>query len=264
MISIDKPDDKHMISINAYHEKVKQYRCEKCDKIFSHYQSRWRHVKGCKGVNDINENEIIDGNTMEKMKKDLEDMKELLQKALKIHPKTLQKINKQLTNTNNGVIQNADNINNINIQIIQLGKENLKEILSPKEKLKILNKQAMSINHLIELIHASDKYQQFKNVLITNLQSSFCYKYDDKMNAFIAVNKDELLNDILDARIYDINTFHDELGHLMDTNKSECIKKFLEKMDDENGKMRNIKKDEIKLILYNNRHKIKDGKKIGE
>ena len=73
------------------------------------------------------------------IKKQMEEMKNMLQKALKIHPKTLQKINKQLNATNmvNG------NINTYNI--VQLGNENLNDILSQKQKLKILNRQAMSL-----------------------------------------------------------------------------------------------------------------------
>ncbi len=244
------------------------YKCRTCSKNFKHKQSRWRHEKVCGGSSKntntditkidylIKENNEIKMRN-EQMQKQMNEMKELLQKALKIHPKTLQKINKQLNNTNNGTINN-------NIQIIQLGKENLGQVLTENEKLKILNRQGMSVNELVELIHTSDKYNQFKNILITNLQSSFCYKYDDKMKSFIAVNKDELLNDVLEARIYDINTFYDELHHLLNPKKAETLEKFLDKMDDTESKIRDIKKEEIKLILYNNRNKIKDSQKFIE
>jgi ABC-type Fe2+-enterobactin transport system substrate-binding protein len=56
----------------------------------------------------------------------MEKLKEMLQKSLKIHPKTLTKINKQLNNNT----QNNNTINNI---YVQLGRENLSEILSSKE-----------------------------------------------------------------------------------------------------------------------------------
>jgi hypothetical protein len=230
--------------------------CQYCYKVFSRIDNLKRHNNICKNKTITNKKSIE--NEISEIKKEISELKELLQNALKVHPRTLHKINKQLNNTNNGTITNNT------MQIIQLGKENLGQVLTEQDKLKILNRQGMSINDLVELIHTSDKYNQFKNILITNLQSSFCYKYDDKMMSFIAVNKDELLNDILEARIYDINTFYDELRHLMNPKKAETLERFLDKMDDIDGKMRNIKKEEIKLILYNNRNKIKENQKVIE
>jgi hypothetical protein len=241
----DKPCDKPNISQMTYQKVKFEYRCSKCNNAYKHYQSRWKHEQKCNG----NNNNI-------KLENQILELKDLLQKALKVHPKTLQKINKQLNN--------YGTITNNTMQIIQLGKENLGQVLTEQDKLKILNRQGMSVNDLVELVHTSDKYNQFKNILVTNLQSSFCYKYDDKMMSFIAVNKDELLNDVLEARIYDINTFYDELRHLMNPKKAETLQRFLDKMDDTDSKIRNIKKEEIKLILYNNRNKIKDNTTIIE
>ena len=50
----------------------------------------------------------------------------------------------------------------------------------------------------------------------------------------------------------------------MNPKKAETLEKFLDKMDDNDSKMKNIKKEEIKLILYNNRNKIKDNTTIIE
>jgi hypothetical protein len=91
------------------------------------------------------------------------ELKNMLQKALKIHPKTLNKINNQLIN------QNCNNTMNNTFNIVQLGRENLTDILTSKEKINILNRQAMSLNDLVELVHVSGKYKSFQNVYITNL-----------------------------------------------------------------------------------------------
>jgi hypothetical protein len=180
----------------------------------------------------------------------------LLQKALKIHPKTLNKINTQLNNnnTNNGIINN--------INIVQLGNEDLNNVLTDNQKLKILNRQAMSLNDLVELVHISDKFKQFKNVYITNLQSSFGYKFDEKNNKFIAVNKNELLNDILESRMYDIESFYEDMQYKMDPVRADQIKLFIDRMTNEEDILKNLKKEEIKLILYNNREKIINNKEI--
>ena len=188
------------------------------------------------------------------MKIKIDEMMNLLQKALKIHPKTLNKINTQLNNTNNGIINN--------INIVQLGNEDLNNVLTDNQKLKILNRQAMSLNDLVELVHISDKFKQFKNVYITNLQSSFGYKFDEKNNKFIAVNKNELLNDILESRMYDIESFYEDMQYKMDPVRADQIKLFIDRMTNEEDILKNLKKEEIKLILYNNREKIINNKEI--
>ena len=237
--------------------------CKYCDKKLCDRKYRWKHEQTCKMK--INKSELLEikeenleiklkNKKIEKenieIKKEMEKLKEMLQKSLKIHPKTLTKINKQLNN-------NTLNNNNVNNIYVQLGRENLSDILSSKEKIGILNRQAMGLNDLIELVHASGKYKKFMNVCITNLQNTIAYKFDEKMNNFIAVNKNELLNDLVDSRVYDIEKFFEEYQTKFDAKKVEQIKKFLDRMGNEDDPLKGIKKEEIKLILYNNLEKIK-------
>jgi len=178
------------------------------------------------------------------IKKEMEKLKDMLQKALKIHPKTLNKINTQLNN---------NTTNNI---YVQLGRENLCEVLTNKQKMGILNRQVMGLNDLVELIHVSGKFKKFMNVYITNLQNTIAYRYDEKLKNFIAVNKTELLNDLIDSRMYDIEKFYDEVEDILDANKAKNVKRFIERMKNNEDCLKGLKKDEIKLILYNNREKI--------
>jgi len=231
--------------------------CKHCNKEFNTRQSKSRHeLHYCKEKNIIKEN--INNFDKEEFKNSIleeaQKMVQTLMKSLKIHPKSLNKINNQLVN--NGTINNNHTIN-----IVQLGHENLSEILSNNQKMNILNRQAMSINDLVELIHASNQYTQFKNVYITNLQSSFGYKYNEESKKFIAVNKNDLINEILDSRMYDIEKFYEEIYPKLEPKKAERIKHFIDRMTNDKDKMKGLKKEEIKLILYNNKEtimKIKD------
>ena len=244
--------------VNSSQPKIN---CKYCNKEFNKKQSKSRHeLNYCKErIKKLD----VKNETNQFVKKDelkdfiIEEAKNLvdkLMKSLKIHPKTLNKINNQLNNINNGTINNTNNTNNT-INIVQLGRENLSDILSNKEKINILNRQAMSINDLVELVHTSDKYIQFKNVYITNLQSNIGYKYEEKSNKFIATNKNELLNEILDSRIYDIQNFYSDVQHKMDPKRAERIKTFIDKINEE-PEMKHLKKEEIRLILYNNKETI--------
>jgi hypothetical protein len=220
----------------------KIYKCLKCSKILSRKDNLTRHEKICNNKLEINE--IKEKN--DKLEKEMLELKNMLQKALKIHPKTLQKINKQLNNNiNNGTV------NNNNINIVQLGHENLDEILTEKEKLGILNNKCHSLRDLVKLVHISPKYKQFKNIYITNLQNTIAYKYDTKTNNFLAVNKSDLLDDLIDNRISDIDYFHSELEEKVDEQTSEIIKRFIKRMNDGDDNLKDIKKEEIKLLIYN-------------
>jgi hypothetical protein len=170
---------------------------------------------------------------------------------MKIHPKTLQKINNQLNNNTN------NNTNNTltNNYYVQLGNEDLLNVLSKSEKKAILNRKAMGINDLVELIHCSGKYKQFMNVYITNLQNTVAYRYDKKINNFIVVNKNELLDEIIDSRIYDITKFLNEAEKVLEPSTADDIKRIIKKMETDDS-FKGLKKEEIKFILYNNKDKI--------
>jgi len=234
--------------------------CKFCNKKLCDRKYRWRHEKICSknpANNMESENVKTDlQNIITAQTKQIEELKDLLLKSMKIHPKTLNKINKQLNNS--GVINNTTN----NIQIVQLGEENLNELLSKQEKMKILNQRGHSLKEIVNLVHISDKFTQFRNIYITNLQNSIGYKYDTKTNSFIAVNKSVLLDDIIDCRMCDIETFYNELEDKLDSTTTTAIKRFIDRMNDEDDKLKGVKKEELKLLLYNSREKITGKKDI--
>jgi len=244
---IGHQNSNHLSSVDNYNVLA----CKKCNKQFTFKQNRWRHEKTC--IKEIIENkteieEIKKENA--EIKAEMEKLKDLLQKSMKIHPKTLQKINKNLTNNNN----NNGIINNNNFYV-QLGNEDLVNVLSKSEKRGILNRKAMGINDLVELIHCSGKYKEFMNVYITNLQNTVAYRYDKKINNFIVVNKNELLDEIIDSRIYDITKFFEEAEKVLEPSTAADIKRIIKKMETDDS-FKGLKKEEIKFILYNNKDKI--------
>ena len=234
-------------------------KCSNCDIIFSRKDSLTRHIKKnkCKKIiiepiknEDINEIK----KEMAEYKAEMERLKDIIQKSLKIHPQTLKKINNELSNN----IINSNNITNNTINnnlYVQIGNEDLVNVLTKAEKRGILNRKAMGINDLVELIHCSGKYKQFMNVYITNLQNTVAYRYNEKLNNFIVVNKNELLDEIIEARIYDITKFFEEAEKVLEPNTAADIKRIIKKMETDDS-FKGLKKEEIKFILYNNKDKI--------
>ena len=259
--------DNHLYNHNDDLSKI--YKCKKCKKEFNNYQNRWRHEKTCKKNISVDENELLK-NTIIKQTEELNQIKsfmykqeqqnqemkktlmELINKNCKVHPKTLQKINKQINGDHNTI--NNGTINN-NYNIIALGHENLTNVFSRKEKMAILKYRYCSLPQLVEYTHFNDKYPQFKNILITNTQNTLAYKFDNKKKKFITVNKNDLLDDIIDERMCDLSLFYDELENDLDEKTKEILEIVKEKIDNDPA-YKELKKKDIKLIIYNNRDKV--------
>jgi hypothetical protein len=131
----------------------------------------------------------------------------------------------------------------------------LTDVFSKKEKMAILKYKYCSLPQLVEYTHFNDKYPQFKNILITNTQNRLAYKYDIRKKQFIAVDKDELLEDIVDERMCDINSFYEELEGELDTKTKDILDKVKDKIENDPA-YKELKKQDIKLIIYNNRKKV--------
>jgi len=234
--------------------------CIRCKKEFTRKDNLKRHEKTCKKDISQDQNEIINLliEQLKEQKEQNEEMKktllELLNKNCKIHPKTLQKINKQLNLNGNHNTINTGTVNNT-YNIIALGHENLTNVFSRKEKMAILKYRYCSLPQLVEYTHFNDKYPQFKNILITNTQNTLAYKFDNKKKKFITVNKNDLLDDIIDERMCDLGSFYDELENDLDEKTKEILEIVKQKIESDPA-YKELKKKDIKLIIYNNRDKV--------
>lgn len=242
----------------------KLFKCEFCNKQYKHIQSKNRHQKKCTLVYK-NKCEILEKENKELKNKykehntEIKELKdqllEMMNKQCKMHHQTFNKIQNQLTNN---FYSSIENYNNYTFNIVQLGQEDLVNTLSKKEQLKVLNKKYKSLNYLVDYIHCNDKFPEFNNVIITNLQNNIAYKYDLDKQKFIAIKKDELIDDIIYYRMGDLEEFYDIHLNYLDTKTKNIITDIINKMDG-NNKFINKKKNEIKLILYNNKNDTTDG-----
>ena len=82
---------------------IKKYNCKYCNNEYKHKQTRWAHEQKCEKKNNLDK--INNDSRDELLKKELLEIKntlaQIINKNTKIHPKTLQKINKNLINNSN-------------------------------------------------------------------------------------------------------------------------------------------------------------------
>ena len=236
--------------------------CNFCDKEFSRVGNKNKHIKTCKKA--IHDKINISKETYENISKMFMLMIDN-QKEHKAIPTTMSESiginnNGNINNTNNtNNTQNTQNIqNNFNINIVPLGNENLSEVLSAKEQLKILKQKYESLEYLIKYIHFNNKYPQFQNIAISNLKDNIAYKYDSNNQDFIAVSKEELLNDLIENRMNDIydfvnnNDVPEPLGHK--------VEKLANNMESEN--YLTTKKQKLKMLIYNGTNEVNGKRKL--
>ena len=234
--------------------------CKLCKKKFKRNDYLTKHIKlnrcKVKKSNDIllnnkyNDLKSKHESLIVKYSEEIDVLKKQVENLIntkgKIHYKTLQKINKQ------NITNNINNTQN-NINIIGFTKENINDIFSAKEKANILKKKYNSINQIIETTHFNDKYPQFKNIKITNLNNNIAYKYDDNKKTFMATTKDELITDLVLNRMCDIDDFRndDNVNKLLSEKDKEIVCKMLEKFYDDEYKYVDNKMEHFNIFIYN-------------
>ena len=164
------------------------HKCKYCNNIFSRNYSVIRHEKICKIKPDQNieekKLELEEKKLLLQLKKEetkILQLKLKLEKSTKIDNITLKKLNKMLIERNNKIKNSFNTINNQiinNFQLVEFGKEEVIETLTNHDKKIIMNARYNSLDNLIKIIHCG-KYNQFKNIIITNMKDNYMYKYDD-------------------------------------------------------------------------------------
>jgi hypothetical protein len=93
---------------------------------------------------------------------------------------------------------------------------------------------------------------------ITNIHDGIAYKYSEKIKKFVAVEKNNMLEDAITCRMQDLKDFHENTieKQLIDKNTADKLNSFFEQMDTADKQKQTSK--EVCFIIYNNRNKVKD------
>ena len=290
---IKESEDKlyKLVNLQEVNIIIKKYFCKFCNKEFQYKQSKYDHQKNyCKKKNNNDESEMnkLKEQTKQKeldiiLKKEeakILNLKLKLEKSNKIDNITLRQLNKKLLernnliknsnihSNNNNQIQNNNIINNNTFNLIGFGKEDIVELLTMQEKKQIMNAKFCCLEKLVEIIHCG-KYNQFKNIIITNMKDNYIYKYDDDKGQFVLSMKSNVLNSLIDCRVSDIEIIYNELveNNKLDKNTKDMVEKFINRINNDNFKYNDYdgvqhetykhhKINEVKVLLYNNQDKI--------
>lgn len=226
-------------------------RCEFCLKDYSTKFNLNKHLKKCKLKIDIDMKEELFQLLKLDLNKDLEKQNLYLKYQINKLQKELN--NERTTNiTNNNYTNiNNTNCNNKTINILAYDKTDLSHI-TDKDYENIMKKCYQSVPSLIEKAHFDPTKPENKNIYISNIKQKFIMIYNG--DKWTLGNQEQTLDNlyenssnILEDKIenWEMNKFkYDKLA-------VERFYKFLDNKDKDTTK--NEIKDEIKLILYNNK-----------
>ena len=218
--------------------------CKYCEKIYSTNSNLCKHLKKCK----------------EKKKTDeashhMEELVKLLNEKIEKRDRQLEEKNKQIdelikkAGINIGTQNIQQNINQ-NIKILAYDNTDLSH-LKNKDYLKCLKRSNFCIPHLIEKIHFNPEKPENHNIYISNLKNNYVMIYNGEK--WMINDRDESIQNLIDDKE---SIIEQKLEEWIENGKNypDIMKKFnryLEKK--ENDKVLNKIKNEIKLMLFNNR-----------
>jgi hypothetical protein len=241
-------------------------RCDYCLKTYCRTNVLKKHLLICKvKKRDVEEKEEILTKLLEqnnKLESTIYQQKEQIEQLIKTNENLMNHMkikqnNRNIKNQNNGTINNT-------INIIQFGKEDLSKI-DNKEFFEALTQMGYKIPaKMVEKIHINDKYPEYKNIYISDINRGKAMVHDGKK--WNLERYDNLSDKLLDKILNFMEERYEEIKD--DKNITEKRKmnmenklKILQIMKDyeeeeekeRNEYLRSQCKDKIKMDLYNNR-----------
>lgn len=218
--------------------------CSYCKKSYMSKNSLYRHIRlYCKS------------------KKKEQELEHIFQKLLEERDKKIDQLEKKIelisdcklitNNTVNNTVNNSGTINNIEVKLLAYGKED-KSFLTDKDYMNILNKGFQSVPELVKHIHFNKSKPENFNIYISNMRDSYIMVFNG--NKWVLQNKKEIINDLYNSKRDMLIEKYDELMKKLPEKTTRKFDRFIN--DEQDKKVSDSIKEELKLILYNNKNMI--------
>ena len=221
--------------------------CQYCKKKLSSYKNLWRHLKTCKEKikDDEEKNELL-------------QIVDMLNNQLKEQNEQINKRDQQIDELikKSGMNIGTVNIQN-NIKLLSYGNTDVSH-LTDNDYMKCLNHNNFCVPQLIEKIHFNPQKPENHNIYISNIKNNYVMLYDG--DKWILKDRDEAITRMIDEKDIILEQKLEEWienGNEYPTIMNK-FKRYIDKK--ENNKVLNKIKEEIKLILFNNRNVIEKNK----
>ena len=222
-------------------------KCIYCNKIFKNYKNKWRHEKNnCKKKDKENNDNMH--TLVDLLNQQLIETKKEIKKRDETIEKREQQIDELIKKTGFNITQNSININ-------LLGYYNTDtSYITDNDIMNCISHNMYCIPNLIKKIHFNPNKPENHNIYISNIKNNYVMLYDGKK--WNLENREEAITNLIDDKEYIVEQQLEEW--IENGNKYPDImnkfNRYLEKK--ESSEILNDIKEEIKLILFNNRNLI--------
>ena len=242
----------HNITTNDHKnsQNTTNIKCEYCKKGYSRIDSLNRHLKTCNEKQKDEEarqsmSELVKLLNEQLKQKDIELEKR--DKQLEKRDKQIDELIKKAGINNSNITQNIQN----NIKLLPYKDTDL-STLREKDIIKCLNHSNMCVPQLIKMIHLNPKKPENHNIYISNLKNGYIMVYNG--TNWDTLNRDDVIDEMINDKECLIQ---DKIEDWIETGVHYPIimrkfERYLEKK--EKNKVLNKIKEEIRLMLYNNKN----------
>jgi predicted nucleic acid-binding Zn-ribbon protein len=238
-----------------------ELKCNYCKKVFSRSDSLNRHISGYCKVKKANDAKMEE---MMTMLIKLKESNEKISEENKQNKEEMEKLREEVTKykkiINNNTQNNIVNQTNITFNVKAYGTEDTSKITVNDYK-KILGRGMNSVPVFVEKLHFDKNVPENHNVYISNLRDEYVLMYDGKI--WRLKDRDEALQQLYEDKSDILETKFEELIERLDEPTIKMFKRFLKIKDDDDEKIKVIKK-ELKKVLYENREMVMKTRKNGD
>ena len=236
--------------------------CKYCNQKFKYRSGLSRHIKyTCKKSKDEDLKELVKlmNEQLQEQNSEINNMKTEIEKRDKQITKLSNKLQiKNIKNIQNNIKNNIQNNNNNNIQNNQINihlnnyKDTDLSLLNEQDYINCIKRCKNCVVQAIETIHFNPKFPQNMNLCISNIKENYMLMYEDYVwklkdrNAAllrIYEDKEDILNDWVEE-VRDINP-----------NVRKLFDRYVNMKDNNDELIKELLKD-VKIMMYNNKHKI--------
>lgn len=225
-----------------------EYACKYCGKTFKHMQSMYHHIKySCKHNKDEDLKELVRLMNLQigQQQCQLEKKDEQLERQSKQIEKLMEKL--KVPNVTNNIIQNN------NIQLLSY-KDTDTSHLTDKDYIHSIKQVTFCVKDMIERIHFNPTKPENMNIYISNMKDKYLMVYED--GNWNLKNKMSEIDSLYESKEIMIEEWLESGQHKY----PEIQDKFMQYLNNkENDETMNMVKEEIKLMLYNNKKKALEG-----
>ena len=227
-----------------------KYICNYCKKEFTRKYHLLRHIdKSCKVKkgNDAKMEEIM--TALIELKESNKELKENDKKNKEEIDKLKEENTKYKKIINNNTQNNIKTQNNITFKINAYGTENSSKVTINDYK-RILGRGMNSVPVFVKKLHFDENMPENHNVYISNLRDEYVLMFDGKK--WRLKDRNDALQQLYEDKSDILETKFEELIERLDEPTIKMFRRFLKIKDNDEEKIRVIKK-ELKKVLYENR-----------